>query len=247
MSFDRMNNNKEDFLDLQLIQGVIVDLDETLYGYDVCHEYAISQVQELLQSQLNITVEDFNIYYQSVKACVKRILGDTASSHNRLLYFQKLAEALGIKSTYWSLRLNNLYWDSYFEKMVLRPGVLQFLNYCKSHQVPICLLTDLNTEIQFKKIIRLKLENYIDYVVTSEEVLFDKPHPMMFFTALQKLQLRAHEVIMIGDSLVKDIEGASLLGIKTIWIKPSVEQSLHKKIDFIIEDFIDLEKKIWNL
>lgn len=231
------------------IKGVIIDLDDTLYAYDVCHNYANLQVQQYLEQEMAIDAEQFTIYYEYVKADVKRLLGQTAASHNRILYFQKMSEVLGIKSSQLALKLNDCYWNSYFQKMSLRPGVIQFFEHCQQHKIPVCLLTDLTAEIQFKKVIALNLENYLDYIVTSEEVLYDKPHPLMFFTALHKLQLPAHEVIMIGDSLGKDILGAQLCGMSTVLVKEEIE-SKHSKnyeeADLVIKDFLGLEKKLWN-
>ena len=37
--------------------------------------------------------------------------------------------------------------------------------------------------------------------------------------ALERLQLSAEECVYIGDHPVNDIEGASKVGMKTIWIK----------------------------
>jgi putative hydrolase of the HAD superfamily len=62
--------------------------------------------------------------------------------------------------------------------------------------------------------VALGLDMYVDFVVTSEEVGLDKPHSAMFSTALTKLNLKNEEVIMIGDDLTKDIDGARKQNIK---------------------------------
>ena len=54
-------------------------------------------------------------------------------------------------------------------------------------------------------------------LVTSEEVGKEKPHPYMFMSALQKVDLKANEVCMIGDNFKKDIKGSASLGIESIW------------------------------
>ena len=43
----------------------------------------------------------------------------------------------------------------------------------------------------------------------------------MFQKALEKLNLKANQVIMIGDSISKDIVGAEALGIKSFLVKPT--------------------------
>ena len=85
--------------------------------------------------------------------------------------------------------------------------------------IPICCVTDLTAEIQFKKLSYLNLENHIKYIVTSEEVGIEKPHRKMFEKALEKLRLKSSQVIMIGDSLEKDISGAENIGITSYLVK----------------------------
>ena len=64
-----------------------------------------------------------------------------------------------------------------------------------------------------KKILKLDLEEYIDFLVTSEEVGHEKPNKKIFEKALKKINLQNDQVVMIGDSMAKDIEGAKSLKI----------------------------------
>ena len=90
-----------------------------------------------------------------------------------------------------------------------------------------CILTDLTSHIQHRKILKLGLQAYIDYIVTSEEVGADKPSEMMFKAALKKMSLQPHEVCMIGDSFEKDIIGANNYGIFGFWYRPSPTEENH--------------------
>ncbi|MBR0037815.1 MAG: HAD-IA family hydrolase [Bacteroidales bacterium] len=56
-------------------------------------------------------------------------------------------------------------------------------------------------------------------VVDSAEVGLRKPDPAIFQIALERLQLPAKEVTVIGDSFDKDIQPALSLGCKGIWFK----------------------------
>lgn len=49
----------------------------------------------------------------------------------------------------------------------------------------------------------------------------NKPNPQIFNVLLNKLNLQPSQVIMIGDSLEKDIKGAENANIKTIWYNPN--------------------------
>ena len=57
-----------------------------------------------------------------------------------------------------------------------------------------------------------------DAVITSESAQTYKPRPRIFEAALESLRVRPEDVIHVGDSLVADVQGASRLGIRTVWV-----------------------------
>ena len=72
----------------------------------------------------------------------------------------------------------------------------------------------MQAHIQIKKLEKLNADKFIDFLVTSEEVGFEKPNKEIFELALKKMNLEKDQVIMIGDSLEKDVIGAKNFGIK---------------------------------
>jgi len=56
-----------------------------------------------------------------------------------------------------------------------------------------------------------------DAEAVSVEVGYLKPHPALFEFALNALQLKASQALMVGNSLVEDIAGAQALGIAAAW------------------------------
>lgn len=143
---------------------------------------------------------------------------NTAASHNRLLYFQKMLELNGLSSLGHGLKYYNLYWDTFLQKMELFEAARIFLESIKKAGLGVCLLTDLTAHIQYRKIEKLGIAGYIDFIVTSEEVGVEKPNPKMFQRALHKLNCDNNAAVMIGDNWEKDILGAAAMEIRSIWI-----------------------------
>jgi putative hydrolase of the HAD superfamily len=56
-----------------------------------------------------------------------------------------------------------------------------------------------------------------DAEAVSVEVGYLKPHPALFEFALEALQLKASQALMVGNSLVEDIAGAQALGMAAAW------------------------------
>lgn len=195
-------------------QGLLLDIDNTLYNYNEAHSVAKNQVIDYAIKTFNITESQISSAYETGRKKVHIELSETAASHNRLLYFQKMCELLNVNPLHYGLNLYNLYWDTFLEHMIPFENVYELLEKYKGK---ICLVTDLTAHIQYRKIKKLNLEKYCNHIVTSEEAGREKPHPYVFMMALEKLNLKAHEVCMIGDSYKKDILGALNSNIKTIW------------------------------
>ena len=199
-----------------MIKAVILDLDDTLYAFEPLHEEAMERVCDYACKELGITVQQFEDAYAFGKNETKRMLGDVASSHNRVLYCQKALEYLGVGVVPMSLRMYDIYWGTILERMCLRDGAKEFLNRMHEQGVKVLICTDLTVHIQHRKIETLGIENDIDYLVTSEEAGREKPSLEIFTFCLEKLGLSAEEVCCIGDSPVRDVEGARAAGIQAI-------------------------------
>lgn len=223
-------------------KAVLLDIDDTIYDYESAHKEslnkALSVCQEKWASQ-SIINELEQIYLQARKQ-INLELKETASSHNRLLYFQRLTELLKIPLEF-SMELYNLYWNHFLENMSIFPDFESFTSLLQKKNIKICLLTDLTAHIQFRKIEKLRLFDKIDFLVTSEEAGKEKPHPYMFLLALKKLNLGSDEVCMIGDNFAKDILGSSNLGIKSYWLNHRrVSRKNKNKIITEVQSYKDL-------
>lgn len=195
-------------------KGILLDIDNTLYDYNITHSFAKSKVLEFCINEFSLTNDEIGIAYEKARNKVHVELSETAASHNRLLYFQKMLEILRINPLKWSLDIYNVYWDNFLEVLEPFEGIYDLL---EKYENKICIVTDLTAHIQYRKINKLKLGNYCKKIVTSEEAGREKPHPYMFMSALNKLNIKSNEACMIGDSFKKDILGATSLKIESIW------------------------------
>lgn len=99
-------------------------------------------------------------------------------------------------------------------------GIVPLLNYLHG-RVKIGIVTNNLLAEQVEKLRHLELDHLIDELVTSEETGFIKPDPRIFRVALQRLNCRAEEAVMIGDSWRSDVLGARRIGIRAIWLNRS--------------------------
>jgi putative hydrolase of the HAD superfamily len=95
-----------------------------------------------------------------------------------------------------------------------------------------------------------------DTLVISELMHAEKPDPIMFLTAIARLGLEEIEdrsrVIMVGNHLARDIRGANLLGMTSVWLdwaprRPKVPADEAEIPDFVIREPLELLALLSNL
>lgn len=226
---------------LKNCRGILLDLDHTLYDYHTCHNQSIATVFRYVSEKFSLSDKEVEHAFESAKKKVNTDLLATASSHNRMLYFQIMYESLGIPALAHTLDTYNVYWDTFISLMDFDEGVEELLLEW-SKQKKICLITDLTVHIQHRKIQKLKLYNCIHYIVSSEEAGKEKPHPLMFQLSMNKLGLTNSQVCMIGDNYKKDIVGAMNMKIYSFWLNRDNEDPKPHDLITEIKSFKELEQ-----
>lgn len=197
-----------------MISGVIFDIDGTIYDYGANDKVAVKKLCEFAEKNLNTDEKNFLEVYDAAKNVVKEKLSDGGSRHSRVLYFQTVLELLGKNSFLHIHEMYDTYWNAFLEGMKPFDGLPEFIRKLKDAGKRIALCTDMTAQIQYRKIERLGLSKFIDFMVSSEETGLEKPSRVMFELALKKLNVRPENAAYFGDSLERDIEGAANVGIK---------------------------------
>ena len=224
-------------------QAIIFDTDNTLYQYEPAHSKASEAVEIKSCNLLGIEKIEFRNALFRAKSEIKERLGNVASSHSRLLYFQRAIEIITMNTKLLTtLDLEQTYWRTFLHASELFPGVRNLLQDLKTIEVKTAIITDLTAQIQFRKIIYFGLEEYFDYVVTSEEAGFDKPHKAGFQLAAEKLTVNPDKCWMIGDNPAADIQGGRDFKMITLQKKHAgVEIAVgENSADAVFDDFSEI-------
>ena len=228
-----------------MIKAVIFDLDNTLYDYDECNAPAMKNAAEVGAKIFGCDEEKFLQVYDEAKALVKKQIDPkSAAQHSRVFYMQKTAEILGASPAQTVLPLYDAYWDAFIGNMKPYDGAIKFLTALKDHGIKTAICTDMTAHIQFRKLVKLGMENLIDAVVTSEEAGAEKPFPVNFHIALDKVEARPDEAIFIGDSFFKDVQGAMNVDIRPVWFTAQRDYTPEEGV-LAVADYAD--KRLWHL
>jgi putative hydrolase of the HAD superfamily len=225
-------------------KAIIFDTDNTLYHYEPAHKAAMDAVLHKAKKLLSVEGDEFIKIFDFSRNEIKLQLGETASSHSRLLYFQRTIENLGMGTRiFLALDFEQTYWREFLVNARLYPGIREFLQQLKSTEIKTANITDLTAQIQFRKMVYFGLDDFFDFVVTSEEAGCDKPDIRPFTLALKKLKVSPEDVWMIGDSIACDVVGAKEANLVSFQMKNySVQSKLDRKImpDVRFDSYVDL-------
>jgi putative hydrolase of the HAD superfamily len=65
---------------------------------------------------------------------------------------------------------------------------------------------------------RFEIAHYFDFILTSAQCSYRKPHPRIFELAIANWYFLPSETVMVGDNLDADIRGAKSAGLYGVWI-----------------------------
>ncbi|NBI29693.1 HAD family hydrolase [Chengkuizengella marina] len=193
-----------------MFKGIIFDLDDTLLD----RSETFGKFLELFMEQ----------YFNSLSSSEKNQCIQTIKKIDNYGYTKKEETFNQLRQTFtWEVKpeldeLMDFYFTNYVQCAVLVEHTVELLEYCKQKNYKIGLVTNGRNQIQYGKINLLKIRDYFDAIVVSEEAGVKKPNQQIFLMALERLDLLPHEAIFVGDHPKNDVLGASQAGMKAIWI-----------------------------
>jgi putative hydrolase of the HAD superfamily len=193
-----------------MIKATIFDLDDTLFdSTDLSTHARRAAVRAMIGLGLPVT---FDEAYQVLTEVVK----EYGSNYN--YHFDQMLKRLGHYSKIYVTAGMIAYHDIKFSS--IRPffDVIPTFIELKKLEVKICVLTDGDALKQYEKILRLRLQDFLDDTIITEEVGMRKPNPKLFELALNRLSVKAKEIIYIGDNYERDIVPCIELGIRTVLV-----------------------------
>ena len=203
-----------------MIEALVFDLDGTLYDYESISGRALKKAYGVMKEAINLSYNQFLELRKEVKEIIASQISG-GMKHDKYLQFQLMLEELGIFDGRLVLDMGSAYWKEFLNAMK-RDKQLVGMFKKFSQRFRIGILTDLYLEIQLKKLKKLGILDFVDAVVTSEEVEREKPSKHMFLDISYKLGVMPYQCIYFGDTR-NDILGASFVGMRTVAVGRRIE------------------------
>ena len=101
------------------------------------------------------------------------------------------------------------------DRVFAYPNVKKTLMALKKRNMKLCIVSDAPKLNAYGRLVAMGIVDLFDFVIAFEDTHHHKPHSLPFVKALEKLQCKPEEVLMIGDRLDRDVLGAQKMGIKS--------------------------------
>lgn len=191
-----------------MIRAIIFDLDDTLYDEMQFVRGGFEAVSSYTSKNANVNQ---NVVYQ--------LLLDVLEKHGRGQTFDIALKKLGLYNKNLIPKLVKVY-RTHKPKLSLYSEVRTVLSTLRKQGYKLGLITDGNVEVQRNKVEALKIKDFFDCIIFSDEYGIEKqkPNPFPYQKALKELKASARETIYVGDNPYKDFVSAKRLGIHTIRI-----------------------------
>jgi len=123
------------------------------------------------------------------------------------------------------------------------PGVVETLQNLSEEGYPMCIVTDAHSRDATLRLEKTGMFPYFTSLVSFDLVREKKPGPGPFLTALEMMQATPSDALLIGDSIRRDIEPCSRLGIRTVYARYGDRFSADRKehgADYVIDSMREL-------
>jgi FMN phosphatase YigB (HAD superfamily)/ribulose-5-phosphate 4-epimerase/fuculose-1-phosphate aldolase len=178
---------------------------------------------------------DFNIIknnYNNINKNIKNS-NNPVNKFNKIIYIKQLLEELNIP-----ISVLSFYYDIFDKVFIsnikLYDNILDLLILLKNNDIKIGILSNNNFMQQLNKINKLKIEDYIDIIETSDECGYEKPDLNIYLKIINKFNLKPENIAYIGDNIDHDIIPSLKIGFLPFHFKITSD-NLFKLIDNYFE------------
>lgn len=226
-----------------VLQLVLFDLDDTLFDHQYSRRCGLLALQHTYPLLARLPIDDLVAEHErQLTASYDQVLdGAVSLSANRLERFRRMFVNCDMAMPVADVeRAMQHYRQAYEAHRRAVPGVVALLAHLHP-RLRIGVVTNGLVKTQQEKIVACKLEGFIDFLLTSEEVGVKKPDPRLFLLALEKAKTRREDAVVIGDSWTLDVLGAQQAGIRSLWLNRGQEPCPDPRLTTELAAFEPLE------
>lgn len=227
-----------------MIKAILIDIDNTLLDFDAyVHESMKSGFEKFGLGECN--EHTYSVFHTVNNGLWKEIEQGTLTFEElKKIRWNKVFEALDIS-------FDGIFFESYFreylnESAIPVKGAKELLEYLKGKGYVLCAASNGPFDQQCNRLKIGGMYEYFTYLFISGEIGFSKPAHEFFDVCFKKINeksvVKKDEILMIGDSLSADIEGAQNYGFKTCYFNIKGKNFDEALADYAVNELEEIQK-----
>lgn len=217
---------------------VFIDADDTLLDFKACAKRSLEEACQAFS--LTLPDNTLSVFFE-INDELWRALERKELTFDELheVRWKKIFAVLGVDFD--GPTFESVFWKRLREIAVAMDGAKELLSYLKEKYL-VCVASNAPVGQQNRKLTEIGLIDYVDYFFVSGDIGHAKPTKEFFDGCFARLDgVTKEDVVMIGDSLTADINGAKSYGLSAIWFNHRREEEKNSPADFIVYKLAEIK------
>jgi HAD superfamily hydrolase (TIGR01662 family) len=199
-------------------KGIIFDLGDTLMRFEFNLAQGIVRLLELANNQKGVTFEEFTKAGKSLETAMVEAFKNSPFDFPQTSFHRHLFDRLGLTFDLPEEVVDHEFFTSTYQFEPIE-GVERMLQQLADNRIRMGIVS--NSMATGKSLTsalsKFNLLRYFEFLMSSADYGFRKPHQEIFNTAVIRLGLEPKEVWFVGDRIDIDVAGAQNAGLSAIW------------------------------
>jgi putative hydrolase of the HAD superfamily len=233
------------------VKAIAFDLIGTVVHVKPNREAMLKSLVEALKaSGIRIGTEEFYDTYRRVNQRYMELRVNSLREFSNPLIVAETLDELGHPVKPEDLTVVEAvkeYFKPYIESVYTTPGTRKVLTGLKN-KYRLGIITNFTFPWTVNECLKkTRLNNMFNPIVTSADVGWRKPHPLIFKTFAQAVGLAEENIVFVGDDLKRDIYGAVKVGMKTILLCSGLTETEDAFYEQKIDEEVTAQMEIKSL
>lgn len=221
-----------------MISTILIDIDDTLLDFNLCAEWAMEETAKKMK--LSLPQGSYS-YFKKINDSLWRQMEKKEITSDGIfgVRWDMVSQAIGV--VFDGTEFEQYFLEYLSQSAIQVDGAVELLRYL-SGKYRIYAASNGPYDQQMRRMKLAKMDCYLNGYFVSEKIGHSKPAKEFFDACYKETQAaNLDELLMIGDSLSSDIQGAKAYGIRACWFDKEFKGT-ENPADYTVNHLLEIKE-----